>query len=202
MTALKPVLVLGASEFGQTVRELVVACGRRFAGFVDDWQSGPEIVATQASVCASHAPDRYDVALAVGYKHIAARRELAHHLRGLGYAITPLVHPQAYVAPSASIDEGAVVMARAAIDVRVRIGPLTVVWPGAIVSHDCAFDGNTFVSPGAVICGRCRIGADSFIGAGSIIVNDVIVPAGTFLKAGTLFKTSPAPTVERQTNNR
>lgn len=196
MTAYKSVLVLGASEFGQTIRELVVACGRRFAGFIDDWHSGPEIVATQSSLRESHAPDSFDVALAVGYKHIAARRELACRLRELGYTITPLVHPQAYVAPSANVGEGAIVMARAAIDVRASLGPLTVVWPGAIVSHDCAFDGNTFVSPGVVICGRCRIGADSFIGAGAIIVNDVVVPAATFMKAGTVCKTSPEPTTD------
>ena len=197
MTTPKPVLVLGASEFGQTVRELVLACGRRFAGFIDDWHSAPEIVATHASVRASHGPERHDVALAVGYKHIVARRELAGQLRSLGYAITSLVHPEAYVAPSASVGEGAVIMARAAIDVRVRLGPLMVVWPGAIISHDCEFEGNTFVSPGAVVCGRCHIGADSFIGAGSTVVNDVAVPGGAFMKAGTLYKTSPVPTLER-----
>lgn len=196
----QPILVYGSTDFGSIVRELAEACGHSFVGFIDDWHAGKDIVGTLEATCKSHPPRTCVVALAIGYKHMEARCRAAERLRDVGYRIASLVHPQAYVAPSATIGEGTLVMARAVVDVRAHLGPITVVWPGAIVSHDCILLGNTFVSPGATLCGYCKIGEDSFLGAGSIVVDHVELPKATFLKAGEVYKTSRPAIHESQPN--
>jgi sugar O-acyltransferase (sialic acid O-acetyltransferase NeuD family) len=183
-----PVLVYGSTEFGAVVRDLAIACGHRFAGFIDDWGSGEDVLGPLTRVHVSHRPDEHVVALAIGYKHIPARKQVADRVRGLGYVLASLVHPRAYVAPNAQLDAGVMVMAGASVDVRARIGELTVLWPGAIVSHDCVIVGNSFISPGATICGHSRIGEGSFLGAGSIVVDHVALSPGSFLRAGEVFK--------------
>jgi sugar O-acyltransferase (sialic acid O-acetyltransferase NeuD family) len=188
MTGPKSILVYGSTEFGAVVKELAVDCGYAFAGYIDDWNQGPDVLGSLASVQVSHGPDEYDVAMAIGYKHLQARRQLADQLRSIGYSLPTLIHPAAYVAKSAHVEPGSLVMARASIDVRAQIGPLTVVWPGAIVSHDCVVVGNSFLSPGATLCGFSRIGESSFLGAGSIVVDHVELLAGSFLRAGALYK--------------
>lgn len=187
-----PLLVYGSTEFGKVVRELVDSCGYGFAGYIDDWHTGKEIAGTLESTVVSHPPGGFCVVLAIGYKHLQARREIAVRVRDMGYRIPTLVHPRAYVASSASLAPGVMVMANACIDIRARVGPLTVVWPGAIISHDCELVGNTFVSPGAIICGHSHIGEDSFLGAGSVVVDHVAMPGQSFLKAGEVFKGNAA----------
>lgn len=184
VTSAKSILIYGSTEFGKVVRELVEACGYAFAGFIDDWHASAAVIGTFETVRVRHPPKDCVVALAIGYKHMQARQEVAERLFNAGYQLPPLVHPQAYVAPSASIDDGVMVMARATVDVRVHLGSLTVVWPGAIINHDCDLSGNTFVSPGVTVCGHCRIGDGSFLGAGSIVIDHVELPKATFVKAG------------------
>jgi sugar O-acyltransferase (sialic acid O-acetyltransferase NeuD family) len=183
----KPVLVYGGGEFGQVVRELVIDCGRSFAGFVDDWVKGPEIVGDSKSVFARSSAEDFEIAMAIGYRHLAARLEVFQKLTAVGYRFVSLVHPAAYVSSSARIGSGVQVMARAIVDRAAAVRDLVVLWPGANVSHDCEVGRNTFISPGAVLCGRVRLGHSCFVGAGAVITDGVAVPERTSIKAATRY---------------
>lgn len=183
----KKILVYGSTEFGAVVRELVRHSGADFAGFVDDWHTGEGIVGTLEDVIHKCPPDEYDFAIAIGYKHLEARRRKFDELLAHGYSLPSFIHPQAYVSDSTTVGAGAMVMARAVLDIRARVGDLVVVWPGAVINHDCMVDGNTFISPNATLCGYSRVGIDTFIGAGAVVVDHTTVPGGSFIKAGSVF---------------
>ncbi len=182
------ILVYGSGDFGQVLRGLAEDCGHEFAGFIDDLHPGNAgVIGAFDAACRSHAPAAHAVALAVGYRHFAAREELFAKVRGAGYALPALVHPEAYVHRSAEVAAGAVVMARAIADRGARLGESCVLWPGANVSHDSSIGGNSFLSPGAVVCGFAKVGRNCFIGAGAVIADHCSVPDGAFVKAGSVF---------------
>lgn len=175
-------LIYGSKEFAATVAELVRHCGHEAAGMVDDYNSGPGILGNLDTVTRSHPPSEYGVAMAIGYSNLPARWAAWETIRSAGYRSPALIHPRAYVADTAQIGEGAMVMAGAIVDVRAEIGALTVLWPGACINHDTKIGLNTFISPNATLCGFVKIGSHSFIGAGAVIVDHCTVPEASFIK--------------------
>jgi sugar O-acyltransferase (sialic acid O-acetyltransferase NeuD family) len=182
------ILVYGSSDFGRVLRDLAGDCGHEFAGFIDDLHPGNDgVIGNFEAASRSHAPSQHAIAIAVGYKHLEARRALIARVRGAGYALPALVHPEAYVHRSVAVGAGAVVMARAIADRGATLGEGCVLWPGANVSHDASVGGNTFLSPGAIVCGFAKVGGDCFVGAGAVIADHRAVPDGAFVKAGSVF---------------
>ena len=175
-------LIYGSKDFAATVAELIRHCGHEAAGMVDDYNSGSHILGDLASVTRTHPPSQYAVAMAIGYSNLSARWAAWQRIQSAGYCARTLIHPRAYVADSARIGAGTMVMAGAIVDVRAEIAELAVVWPGACINHDVTVGSNTFVSPNATVCGFARIGAHSFIGAGAAIVDQGRVPEASFVK--------------------
>ncbi|MCS6774935.1 MAG: hypothetical protein RMJ43_13885 [Chloroherpetonaceae bacterium] len=187
---MKPVLVYGAGDFGQVIRDLVAQCGYPFAGFIDDITDGPEVLGTYASVRRTHLPEEHAIAIAIGYRHLAARWQVYRRVCADGYATPALIHPRAYVRDPGAVGAGAFIMAGAIVDVGATVGELAVLWPGSNVSHHCAVGANTFLSPGAIVCGFTRVGHGCFLGAGAVVVDHMEVPPAQFIKAGTVYSAS------------
>lgn len=185
-------LVYGSRDFGAVVRSLVEDCGHEFAGFIDDVHPGPQVLGPFDAIRQTHPPESFQVVNAVGYKSLAARRAVSARVRGAGYGLPPLIHPRAYVATSAVVGSGSLIMAMATIDHRVKIGEGVVIWPSTSVNHDSRVGANTFLSPAAVICGDCHVGDDCFVGAGAVVVSHARVPDGSFIKALTRYVTPGA----------
>lgn len=176
------VLIYGSREFAQTVAELVADCGHQVAGFIDDFSVGPNILGSLEQVRCTHPPGKYGMAVAIGYNHQPARWESWKRARAFGYNAPALIHPRAYVAKSATVGEGSMLMAGSLVDVRAIVQDLAVVWPGAAISHDCVVGENCFVSPNATLCGYVTLGAHCFVGAGAAIVDHCEVPPSTRIK--------------------
>ena len=183
----KAVLIYGASEYGAVLRDLVSDLGLAFAGYVDDWNAGTGVIGGFAEMVRNCKADECDVVIAVGYKHLRARRELAQRIKAHGFGLPSLVHSRAYLSATARLSEGCVVMAGAIVDTSAALGELTVLWPGAIVNHHSILEGNTFMCPASTVCGNTRVGIDCFVGAGATVVDGIVVPAATFVKAGSVY---------------
>lgn len=180
-------LIYGAKEFAETVSSLVRDCGYRVTGMVDDYHVGDGILGPLDAVARSHPPADYGFAMAIGYSNIPARWRAWERVRSLGYRAPALIHPRAYVADSALLGAGVMIMAGAIVDTSAEVGDLAVVWPGACVNHDVVVGRNTFIAPNATVCGFARIGPHSFIGAGSVIVDHGNVPEASFVKMLTRY---------------
>jgi sugar O-acyltransferase (sialic acid O-acetyltransferase NeuD family) len=196
------ILVYGAAEFGQVVRNLVQNCGHEFVGFIDDNFSGLALVnlvekykfdpceyafVSYERFKAEFSSKKYAVAIAVGYKSLKTRWAIYQKVKADGYKVPSLIHPQAIVDKSAKIGEGAIIMAGAIVDYNAEIKDLAVLWNGVVVSHDSAIGENTFLSPSSTICGCTIIGRDCFIGAGAVVSDHVKVPDGSFARGGSVY---------------
>lgn len=175
-------LIYGSKEFAATVAELARHCGHEVSGMVDDYNIGTGVLGSFDAVTRTHPPSAYGIAMAIGYSNIPARWTAWERIRSAGYRAPALIHPRAYVADTAHVGEGVMVMAGAIVDVRAEIGDLVVLWPGACVNHDTKIGPNTFISPNATLCGFAHVGAHSFIGAGAVIVDHGQVPEASFIK--------------------
>lgn len=182
-------LIYGARSFAHTVADLVVDVGGEVLGLVDDTGTPPEgewpCVGSLDQVRERFAHGRPFFALGIGYNDLAGRWRAWQRLRALGWPVPALVHPQAYVARTAQVAEGAMVMARAVVDRKATIGEASVLWPGAIVNHDSTVGANSFLSPGAVVCGHASLGSHCFVGATAAVADDCHVPDGSFVKMST-----------------
>lgn len=201
MSSIPPIVIYGSRAFGRVVRSLVEDCGRSFAGYIDDWDTGPEILAGLLALRQLYAPGDIQIAVAVGYDYLDQRLGIARRISDSGYSLATLVHPAAYVSRNVALSDGALVMARATIDTRAAIGRLAVIWPGAVVGHDSEVGANAFLSPGAIVCGFARIGASCFVGAGAVIADKAVVPDGSFVKAASLFCGGALPLWRRMEAN-
>jgi sugar O-acyltransferase (sialic acid O-acetyltransferase NeuD family) len=181
-------LLYGSTQFSTTVRELARHCGFEVAGVIDQHSSGNKILGSFEEVTLSHPPGDYAMALAVGYRDLAARWQAWERIRAAGYATPALIHPNSYVADSATVGAGAMIMAGALVDVHARIGEAAVIWPGACINHDTHIGANSFMSPGSIVCGCSSIGSNTFVGAGAVVVDHVSIPDNSFLQAAGLYK--------------
>ncbi|QZN82696.1 hypothetical protein K5K93_09975 [Stenotrophomonas sp. DR822] len=186
---MKPLLIIGASSFGHLMAVLAEDCGRKVAGYVDDYHTGPGIAGTTTQLGEAISATDFDLVMAIGYKHLTARIELFDVLSQRGFHFPTLVHPRAVVSSRASIGDGCLLMSGVNVDAFTTIGDACVLWPGAIVSHDNQIGRNTFISPGATLCGFVSIGQDSFIGANCTIIDSSSVEDGGFVKAATRYQT-------------
>ena len=184
---MKRVIVYGSRDFGAIVQNIIVDCGYIFSGFIDDLYEGEYVLGSYEQVLTTHPPDQYEIAIAIGYNHLAARKQIYKKLKDNGYKITSLIHPSSIISNSAIVNEGTIIMTGAIIDMRVTIGEICVIWPGVVVNHDCCIGSNAFLCPNSTICGFSKIEESSFIGAGSVVVDHSIVPGESFVKAGSIF---------------
>jgi sugar O-acyltransferase (sialic acid O-acetyltransferase NeuD family) len=182
-------LVYGASEFGGVVASILADCGHELAGFIDDLAAPRPGILGRFEEARQQYPAAagFGVALAIGYRDLQARWNALQRVRQARYAMPALIHPEAYVHDPAGVGGGAIVMARAILDIRSRVGEASVVWPGANVSHDCVVGENSFLSPNSVLCGYVSLGRNCFVGAGAVVADHRTVPDGSWVKAGSVW---------------
>jgi acetyltransferase EpsM len=117
-----------------------------------------------------------------GIGNIAPRLTVFEQLARAGFSCPTLVHPTAFVEPSAVLAEGVQVMPHAYIGSEARVGFGAIINTGAIVSHDCQVGAYANLSPGAILAGEVTIGEATLIGMG-VTVN-LRVSIGTRTRIG------------------
>ncbi len=180
-------LIYGSKTFARTAGELARHCGHEVVGYIDDFDSSSQALGNFEHVARTYSPADFGVVMAVGYSDLRGRWAAWNRVRAAGFRLHALVHPRAYVADTARVGDGCMVMAGSIVDVRAVLGEGVVVWPGACVNHDSVIGENTFVSPNAVVCGHARVGAHCFIGAGAAIADRREVPDRSFVKMLTTY---------------
>ena len=193
---MKRIVVAVAGGFGRELAAYARDAGFEIAGFLHDLEAHPHSLdgvhlgAEVRGPAESYEP-REDELVAIGLGEPAARRDLADLLLGRGANLATVIHPTAWVAPSARIGAGTVVAPFAFVGADAEISELTIVNTYASVGHDCAIGRSCVLSPYAVTNGwvtleegvllathsvvtpRTRIGARSAVSAGSVVFRDV-----------------------------
>ena len=188
-------VVVGAGGHGRVVADLVRALGHELAGYADaDARklglvvdgTGARVVLSQVELLscihgAGSWPCAVD-AIALGIGDNAIRASL---LDQLGAAmLPPLVHPGAWVSPSARVGSGCVVLAGAVINSGAVLAGGVIVNSRVTVEHDCVIGRAAHLSPGATLCGGVRVGDGSWVGAGAVIIPGRGVGTASVVGAG------------------
>ena len=125
---------------------------------------------------------RRGVALAVnavgGIGSITPRLQVYERLRQAGFSIPTVVHPRAYIEPTAVVGEGGQIFFNAYIGSESKIGFGCIVNTGAIISHDCVLGDFVNISPGAILAGAVTVKEKTLIGMGVTINLNVMVGSG------------------------
>ncbi len=161
----KRLLILGAGGYGQLARETAEAM-ELFdkIAFLDD--NSPRALGK----CAEYLRFReeYDCAF-VAMGAPALRERWIDALEEAGFSLPPLIHPRAYVSPSAVLDEATIVEAMAVVNTAATVARGGLICAGSVVNHN------------AQVLPYCQIDCNAVVAA------DATVPKGTKVSAGTVY---------------
>jgi tetrahydrodipicolinate N-succinyltransferase len=149
-------LILGAGEYGQLVKELA----RNKYATIDFLDDNSAAAIGKISDLEKYKGE-YHAIVAIGNPE--KRKELFDKLVVLGINIPTIVSDKAYISPSAEIEQGCVIEPMAIINTGAKIKRGTFVNAGAVVNHN------------SVVNEFCQIDCNAVVGA------DAEVPAGTHL---------------------
>lgn len=204
-------IIYGGGGHGKTLIELVRAQDKfALVGVVDDHlPPGSSLLGARVLGGADVLPQlaAHGVRLAVnavgGIGNPAVRLAVFDRLAQANFTCPAVIHPSAWIEPSARISDGVQVLPLCYIGTDVRLGFGCLINSGAILSHDCVLEECVNISPGAILAGGVRIGAHSQVGMGVTInlgitigadvrignsaVVKADVPDGTRIYAGTIY---------------
>jgi len=184
---MKKLALLGASGHGKVVADAARAMGWADIVFFDDaWpekQTNGEWLIAGNSLALREQASAFD-AVVVAIGDGAVRWRLHCDLRQRGMSMATIVHPGAWISPSAKLAAGTVVMAGAVVQADVAIGEACIINTAATVDHDCALSHGVHIAPGAHLSGNVCVGALSWVGVGACVKQGVRIGQSTMVGAG------------------
>ena len=192
----RAILIFGGGGHGKSLIDLIRALhAHEISGILDDnLPINSRIMGIPVLGGAELLPKLYaqGIRMAVnavgGIGNVQTRLEVFHHLAEAGFGFPTLVHPTAYVEPSATLADGVQVFPHAYVGSEVEIGFGSIINTGAIVSHDCMIDEVVNISPGAILAGGVEIGREVLIGMGATINLYTTIGAGSLVGNGATVK--------------
>ncbi len=177
------VIVLGGGGHAKVVISSLIALGVKILAIVDDKEEkwGQNIF--KVPIVGSQDVDDIKgkkAIIAIGDNH--TRKRLSGGTSVAGWE--KVVHPHAYVHPSASIGEGTVVFAGAVIQPDAVIGKHCIINTNAIIDHDCIIGDFVHIGPGALLAGDVQVQEGTFLGIGTVVIAGVNIGKWSVVGAG------------------
>lgn len=180
-------IIYGGGGHAKSLIDLIRAEGKyRIHGILDDGvPSGSQIMGVSVLGDGSKLSELrcQGIGLAVnavgGIGSITPRLKVYKSLRDAGFSVPTVVHPRAFVEPTAVLDEGGQIFFNAYVGSEVKVGFGCIINTGAILSHDCILGDYVNISPGAILAGGVVVNERSLVGMGVTVHLNVNIGAGT-----------------------
>ncbi|MCY1337351.1 putative acetyltransferase EpsM [compost metagenome] len=189
MSAERTLLILGAGGHGKAVAEAALLSGEwQRVLFADDrWpllteSFGMPVVGNLG--CLERLSDKVDAGIAaVGNNELRENWQTA--LVAAQIPLAYVVHPRAWVSPSADVGPGTAVMALAVVGTNARLGRGVIVNAGSVVDHDAEVGDFGHLGVGVSLAGGVRVESAAWLQAGCSAGYGVVVESAAVLGPGT-----------------
>lgn len=182
------IILIGGGGHALVVLEAAMESARSVRGFFDDdehavaWSRAQLGRLGDLNHAAKHSAFENDERFVIAVGGLALRRRVIEQLSG---AVPPanqssaqssrhplraaaaVVHPRAWISPSATLGAGVYVGPGAIVHAHAHVADHAIINSGAIVEHECQVGVNAHIAPGAVLGGNVSVGADTLIGIGA-----------------------------------
>jgi acetyltransferase EpsM len=178
-------IIYGGGGHGKSLIDLVHALGTfQLVGLIDDGlEAGTEVMGLSVlgsgrllSTLAERGL-RLAVNAVGGVGDIGSRVRVFERILEAGFTCPTLIHPKAFVEPSARLEDGVQVFPNAYVGSDANVGFGVIVNTGSVVSHDCRLEAYANVAPGALLAGGVIVGEGTLIGMGVTINLNVEIGA-------------------------
>jgi len=159
----KTILVFGAGGHAKEIVSAITALGHNAIIHTNRPEDGQKYYVEDLKTLRGY--DGFVVAIGDNYR----RRCRYDDLLKAGLKPAEIVHPTAWVSPTAALGDGTYVGPMAVVHSNVEIGEGCIINTAAVVSHDCVISPFCHIAPGAVLCGGVVVGFGALVGAGSVI---------------------------------
>lgn len=191
------IIIYGGGGHGKMVIDLLRAReGYQIAGILDDGrQPGEKVMGVPILGGGDMLVSLFEQGIRMtanavgGIGNIAIRIKIFEKLAEVGLVCPVLIHPRAYIDPSAVLNAGVQVFAQAYVGGEVQAGYGCIINTGAIVSHDCVLGEYVNLSPGAILAGEVEVGSGTLIGMGATVNLGVRIGSGARVGNGATVKT-------------
>lgn len=187
----RTLLVLGAGGHGKSVAEAALLTGQwEDVFFLDD--AWPNInsaldcpVVGKVGSVNEWAQKCQGAIAAVGNNSV--RQAWMGLIEQASIELVSVIHPRAWVSPSAVVGAGTAVMAGAIVGTVSTVGKGAIINANATVDHDVVMDDFAHLGVGVQLAGGVKVGAAAWLQAGSSCGYNVVVEAGVVHAAGTVL---------------
>lgn len=195
----KPIVLIGGGGHSLVVIETCQLLGIQIAGVYDD---DPQCVASTQALGnpsdplhgiprlgsltdAQHCDPKCSWLIALG--DLQQRSMLIESLTPLqAEPAGAIVHPHAYVSPSATIACGSFVSPGAVVHSCAHIGPHAIINTRAVVEHECSIGTNVHIAPGSILGGRVHVGHHTLIGLCAGVLPGMTIGSKCVVGAGAM----------------
>lgn len=154
-------IILGSGGYGHTVEDMAIQLGYECI-FLDD-----SIADHPLSSYMNYIDANTEFIPAFGNN--ALRLKWIEKLQDAKAKLATLIHPTAYISPTAEIGEGTVILPKVLVNTSVVIEKGCIINLGAIIDHGCIIEEGVHICLGAIVKGDNRVKALSKIEAGEVI---------------------------------
>ncbi len=176
-------IIYGCGGHGKVILEALLARdGKRNVIFIDDNPQQEEILKIPVKAFSEELLDGKSVVLAFGNNKLRQQKKelIEEHV----HAYASILHPLAYISPSAKVLAGSVILVNSVVNTNTIIGEHCIINTGALIDHDCKIGDYTHIAPNATLCGHVKVGNHTLIGAGVTVTPGVKIGNNVKIAAG------------------
>ena len=178
----KDLLILGAGQYGVLAKEIAesMGCFANIAFLDDSLPRAPSchpregedllnIIGTTRDI-ATFAKDFHYAFVAIGNSDV--RRRLVEQVLSSGMDLATLVHPTAYISPSAQLQKGVCVEPNATVQTKAVVGLASFIASGAVIRHDAIVGEYCYVDCNAVVETSAQVSVNTKVSCCSVFCRE------------------------------